>query len=143
MNKILYILSFALLIGCSSGSENNINESKFLALFSGKVYELGEGENVLIVSFDLENYSQNCGDINQVGWVGSYWADGPTFAVDVNYRDKELTTHTIVNCKAESKKTYLIKYIDQNKFSLTLINCEGGDSFFDQGCGPYILTCKN
>lgn len=114
------------------------SKNDFLALLLGKVYEMGKGENMVKVSFDLENYLQDCGDLGQVGWVGSYWADGPEFTVDVNYQEKELTTYAIINCEIEPKGTYKIKYNNDNTITLTVINCDGLDSFFD-GCGPFTL----
>ena len=115
------------------------SKNDFLALLLGKVYEMGKGENMVKVSFDLENYLQDCGDLGQVGWVGSYWADGPEFTVDVNYEEKELTTHNIINCEIEPKGTYKIKYNDDNTITLTVINCDGRDDFFG-GCGPFSLA---
>lgn len=130
------IIASFMLTSCGDGS----NESDFMALFSGKVYEMGEGENMVKVSFELENYHQECGDLGQVGWVGSYWADGPLFTVDVNVQEKELTTHNVSDgCTIDSKKTYKIKYINDNTISLTVINCE--NDFFVV-CGPFTLTNK-
>ena len=114
-------------------------KNDFLALLLGKVYEMGEGEEMVKVSFDLKNYMQDCGNLGQVGWVGSYWADGPLFTVDVNYEEKELTTHNIINCEIEPKGTYKIKFNDDNTITLTVINCDGRDDFFG-GCGPFSLA---
>jgi DNA repair exonuclease SbcCD ATPase subunit len=116
------------------------SNNNFMDQFIGKVYKMGEGENMVKVSFDLKNYNQDCGDVGQIGFVGSYWADGPVFTVDVNSDKKELTTRDIVNCERGSNKVYVIKYINDISISLTSINCK--DSFFD-GCGPYILTSKS
>lgn len=112
------------------------SKSDFLTLFLGNTYTMGEGENMVTISFDTSGYFNDCGDLGQVGWVGSYWADGPLFTVDVNVQEKELATHQIVNCTIDSKETYKIKYIDDNTISLTALNCE--DDFFG-GCGPFIL----
>ncbi len=113
------------------------SKSDFLALLSGKVYEMGEGENIVKVSFDTSGYLNDCGALGQVGWIGSYWADGPLFTVDVNDQEKELATHVIMNCTIDSKETYKIKYIDDNTISLTVFNCEN-DPFFND-CGPFTL----
>jgi hypothetical protein len=110
------------------------SKNDFLALLAGNDYKMGEGEDMVKVSFDLENYMNDCGDIGQFGWVGNYWADGPLFSVDVNLQEKELTTHHISDkCKIESKGTYKIKYIDDNTISLTVINSDYNSFFDNQG----------
>lgn len=138
---VITIISFAACINVETVKEAAAEEAHaeevqqnlkndFLALFAGNEYKMGKGEDMVKVSFDLENYMNNCGDLGQFGWVGIYWADGPLFSVDVNFQEKELTTHDISdNCKIDSKGTYKIKYIDDNTISLTVINSES--NFFD------------
>jgi len=118
--------------------EETNSGSDFIELFLGNEYESGKGENMVKVSFNLENYLDDCADLG-VGWVGSYWADGPIFGVNINEQEKELVAHVLDgDCKLESKGSYKIKYIDEETISLTVINCPD-DAFIFEGCDPIEL----
>ena len=119
----------------------NKSVNDFMALFLGKVYGMGEEENMVYVSFIMKNEGEfnKCVDL-QVGSVGSYWADGPSFTADVNVEEKELTTRNLSNdCTIDTYNTYKIKIINDNTISLTVINKDHG---FFEGNGPFTLTNK-
>ena len=80
------------------------SKNDFLALFAGNDYKMGEGEDMVKVSFDLENYMNDCGDIGQFGWVGNYWAMVRFFQWMLIYKRKNLPRIiSVINVKLNQK----------------------------------------
>lgn len=143
-NGFEYIVDDGFALSSNKSFDTNINnaENEILHLLSGKIFVMGEGENEVIVSFIQKKYLQACEDLNHVGWVGNYWADGPSFTIsnrEIYNQENEIITYDIINCQIVSKPIFKIKYINETTISLSVISCE---NFFFNGCGPFILVSR-